>query len=171
MRMTSKPAAHVLSSGVFLTVALAASAFVTFLNTDRLVERSLSAALVTDGLNLPLAQRRAQIPVSGTEDFWLKQPGPATQLEAPLELVAGAAPIGLGQTVILTIAGHERSFEVAEVVAVPSNVTHLEVGPGTRLVLISLRDKEKPSAPLLRLVTEAVSGSLSGYDPANQHAL
>jgi hypothetical protein len=171
MRITSKTAAPVLRSGGVVSLALAASAFVIFLNTDKLVERSLSNALATEGWSTIATKRPQQVPVAGSEDFWLSQSGSAAKFGAPLELVSGKAPIGIGETVKLTVAGKERTFEVAEVVSIPSNVTHLEVGTGTRLVLISLRDKDRPSAPFIRLVTETAAGPLTGYDPTSQRAL
>jgi hypothetical protein len=171
MRKTSKTAALALHWGGVVSLALAASALVIFLNTDKLVERSLNHALATEGRSTIAAKHPQQIPVAGSEDFWLSQSSSAAKFGAPLELVSGKAPIGIGDTVKLTVAGKERTFEVAEVVSIPSNVTHLEAGAGSRLVLISLRDKEKPSAPFIRLVTEATAGPLTGYDPSSQRAL
>ena len=155
-------------SGVTLAALLAALSVIVFTNTDHLVESGFAAALK---IERPAGMAIAAAPISGTEDFWLRQAAQKADSGIPIELVSGSAPIARGDGLKITIGGRDRSFEVVEIVALPDGMTHIETGAGKRMVMVTCRDKAIPDAAPLRLIGEVSASQVPALTAEQQRAL
>lgn len=144
---------------IALALSVTAAAAMAFANTGTLVERSFESALMQQRAPASLSERTANSgpQVAGTEDFWLSPAGLAINA-APREvsLAMWAAPVKLGTTLTLTVAGEPLVLEVIDITDLSPSVTRVDTSSApANLVVVTLREAGKPEGPLLRLVTGA----------------
>lgn len=171
MRNASKAVTSTMCSAIVLTLALTVSACLALLNTDKLVERSLTAALKSDGQTPGTPRQAGTLPVAGSEDFWLREAHGQGAPDTAIQLVSGSAPVVVGQTIKLSLDGKDRNFEVTEVIELASDTTRIETGTGSRLLLVTCRDKDLPGAALVRIITERSPEQIERPDRLVQRAL
>jgi hypothetical protein len=157
-------------AGLALLAALAAVSAIASTNTDLLVARGFSAALTRAPGLVSAPPLATASPVSGSEDFWLRQAVAQPSLESGISLASWSAPVSLGARLTLTVAGREQSLEVTEISDLPQAATHLNsTGKSKRLVMVSCQEPGKPGAVVLRLIVEA-DPAAAPRDGAQQQA-
>jgi hypothetical protein len=143
---------------------LAAAAAVLTQSSETLLRSSFARALAPSaGDQLPAVQASASVagPIAGTEEFWLSAMGRDTIK------TSGKAPgVSLGDSIILTLDGKERSYRVTSVSDI-SPVTHIDTRARVeRVLLITAKDTADALARPIRFVIDlsdpgqqAVAGS------------
>lgn len=140
-----------------LSLALSATGAVALANTDALVERGFAIALQTPSATAAHS-RPASVtaPVAGSEEFWLSAVNAANSgTPGAVSLAAWTAPVKLGASLTLTIAGQEHALEVIAIAELPASVTHVDTSaPAGGLVMVSCREPGKPDGAVLRFLVE-----------------
>lgn len=126
-------------------------------STEALVERSFNLAIADTAAPSP-ATRISSSSVAGTEEYWLSQrPTPALAAsEFELTLAAWSPdPIRVGSVVSLSINGKAQTLEVVSLGYAGLPVSTVANRPADgHLVLVTLREKGNPTAPLVRFLVE-----------------
>lgn len=151
-----------------LSLAAATTGAIALANTDAFVAQGFTMALEKNARPQGAARTAATVPVSGpvsgTEDFWLRQVRSDEQASREVKLASWPAPVSQGATIKLAIAGRETTLEVVEIADLPPGATRIDnAGAEKPLVVVTCRDAANPDAGLIRLVVEgeAVTRSLA----------
>ena len=139
-----------------LSLAAATTGAIALANTDAFVEQGFTTALEKNARPQASARTAATTaPVSGTEDFWLRQARSDVQATREVKLASWPAPVSEGATIKLAIAGRETTLEVVEIADLPPGATRIDnAGAEKPLVVVTCRDAANPDAGLIRLVVE-----------------
>ena len=138
-----------------LSLAAATTGAIALANTDAFVAQGFTAALEKNARPQGSARTAATAPVSGTEDFWLRQARNDVQATREVKLASWPAPVSEGATIKLAIGGRETTLEVIEIADLPPGATRIDnAGAEKPLVVVTCRDVANPDAGLIRLVVE-----------------
>ena len=144
-----------------LTLALASAGAVALANTDSLVESGFVTALATPNLAGGKQAANVSVPIAGSEDFWLSSAGSPATASREVSLTSWTAPVKLGTSVTLTIAGEPHLLEVVDIADLPAGVTRVDTSSASsRMVVVSLRDAGKPEGAIIRFIVEAGAGTM-----------
>lgn len=137
-------AVSIAAFALFTTVCLLGDMTFKTRLTTALVERSISDV---DGLSP--GETVAEIPVVGTEDFWL---GYAKGLEN----VNGSwsDTLSKGDRISIQTKSGNRVLHVADVSALSPEITHIDTGSGAPLVMVTAREIDRPNGLIMRFVVE-----------------
>lgn len=150
------------TAGAVLTVLVAGAAVLTQ-SSETLLRSSFERALTPPSVTTTTttAQVQRELPVSGSEEFWLTAMG-----REP----AASKGISLGDRITLTLDGKERNYRVTSVSDIAPATTHIDTrARADRLVLVTAKDTADALSRPVRFVLElpaAEAGGASAGRPA-----
>ncbi|MGQ0456924.1 MAG: hypothetical protein ACT4OU_07670 [Hyphomicrobium sp.] len=143
---TRSPTSPLLAIRRFTFVALAASAaaiagvILQAATSETAIRKSFTAALETTPMKAA--------PLVGTEEYWLS----ALRPDGPAPVTKTVA---VGDRIVMTLSGAERTFLVASVAEFSPEITAVDTSSApTRFVLVTARDAKNDAAKPIRFVME-----------------
>ncbi len=126
-------------AGVFVASGAAGT------SSEAILKSSFSAAIAAD----PAAARVGkQLPVAGSEDFWLK----AATAEASTNV---AKVVSIGDSIAMTVGGTSKQLKVEAVSDVAPPTTEIDTSADPQhLVLVTARDAKDANAKPIRFILE-----------------
>lgn len=129
---------------------LVASAGLLTQSSETLLRRSFDRALAPTVAASSVAELKGQMPISGSEDFWL----------SAMERDARVRSVSLGDKITVTLNGRERSYRVTSVSDIlPSATESASRKASDRLLLVTAKDTADALSRPIRFVID-----LSGHD-------
>ena len=125
-----------------LAAAGGSAALLTATTSDTAIRKSFVAALETSRPAVAAAQH------AGSEDYWLGALRPNGPSPA-------AKTVSVGDRIVMTLSGEERTFAVASVAEFSPEVTTVDTtSVASRFVLVTARDVNNAAAKPIRFVME-----------------